>query len=131
MGDRVGVINACKAVLEETKLFKKIYTEPTDIEKERSFPVAWVSLGAESILNGEISSTNYMRSITLNVDIGTKHYTSDTNMDELIDTIFDILRSQYTLNGAAINVSPVTIQNSGGYFHPYAIATLVFNVVIR
>ena len=69
MGKRQDIILAVKQILDDTKLFNKVYTEPTDIEKERSYPIAWISLGAENILDGDISSTCYLRSINLNIDI--------------------------------------------------------------
>ena len=131
MGKRQDIILAVKSILEDTRFFYNIYTEPSDIEKERSFPVAWVSLGQEVILDGSVSTTNYMRTITLNIDLGVKHKTSDFSMDELIDSVFDLIKDEYTLNGTSINLTPTNINNSGGYFHPYALATLVFQVLTR
>jgi len=131
MGKRQDIILAVKEILNDTNLFKKIYTEPTDIENERSFPIAWISLGSENISEGSVSTTNYLRTITLNIDLGTRHHTTDFSMDELIDTIFDLIKDNYTLKGTIINLNPTNIMNSGGHFHPYSLATLVFTALTR
>lgn len=131
MSNRTDIIAAVKDILDDTALFKKVYTEPTDIEKERSFPIAWIDLGAETILDGAISSTCYLRNVELEITIGTRHGSTDSNMNILIDTIFDTLKSQFTLGGTAINCSPMNVFTDRGYFHPYALATITYTVSTR
>ena len=52
-------------------------------------------------------------------------------MDNLIDTVFELIKDEYTLNGSVINSTPINILNAGGYFHPYSLATLIFKVLVR
>jgi len=132
MSSRTEIKHAVMQILEETDLFYEVYDEPTSIEKEKSFPVAWVYIGPEYVQSGDISATNYIRSISLEVTIGSKHQSlKDTTMDEIIDTIFNLLKSNYTLKGTAINVTPTGIITDQGYYHPYAFAALTFNVQMR
>ena len=131
MSTRVEILNAVKELLEDTNLFYKVYTEITDLEKERSFPVAWINLGGEMITDGDISTTCYMRDIDLDITIGTKHKSTDQNMNELLDEIFRLMKDEYTLKGTAINTSPVGITTDRGYFHPYSLATILFKVKTR
>ena len=131
MSKRVEIKNAVIALLESTSQFYKVHKEPTDIEKERSFPVAWVYLGPETILDGAISTTCYMREISLEVTIGVNHNNYDNDMDELIDYVFDFMKDEYTLSGTAINLTPTDIRTDQGYFYPYALATLNFMVTTR
>jgi len=129
---RTNIKNELVNILEELDIFYKVYKENTDIEKEKSFPIAWIYVGPESINDGEMSTTNYMRSITVDITIGTRHQsTADTDMDNLIDLVFDTLKSNYTINGEAINLTPLSIMTDQGFFHPYALATLSFQVLTR
>lgn len=131
MGKRTNLVSAVETILRDTGLFRNIYKEPTDIEKERSFPVAWITVGPEVIQEGEMTSSNYMRVVTLDITIGVKHKTVDTSMNDLVDTIFETMKTEYTLNGAAINLVPIEIMTDRGYFHPYAFASLIFKVWVR
>ncbi len=131
MSTRVDIRNAVISILENTGKFYKVHKEPTDIEKERSFPVAWVNLSSEMILDGAISTTCYMRQVGLEISLGVKHGTPDTDLGELIDYTFNFIKDEFTLNGTAINVTPVDIVTDRGYFHPYAIASLNFLVTTR
>ena len=129
---RTNIKSALVDILEELGIFYKIYKENTDIEKEKSFPIAWVYVGPESISDGEMSQTCYMRSITVEVTIGTKHQSIEsTDMDNLIDLVFNTVKTNYTLNGEAINLTPLSIMTDQGFFHPYALATLSFQVLTR
>jgi len=132
MSSRVEIKNAVIQILEESDLFYKVYPEPTNIEKERSFPVAWVNLGHENIYSGEMTKTNYIRSITLEITIGSKHNSlHDTTMDELVDNVFTLLKSNFTLNKTAINLTPTNIITDEGYYHPYSFVALTFIVQMR
>ena len=128
---RTEILDGLYELLDSSGLFYKVYKEPTDIERERSFPVCWLNVGSESIFDGTISTTNYMREVHIEVTIGTKHRTTDQNMNELIDQVFELVKNRYTLNGKVINVSPTAIYTDRGYFHPYALASLNFEVWIR
>ena len=131
MGKRSDLKTAIIQILTDMNLFFEVYEEPNDIEKIMSFPVAWVNLNSEIIRDGAISTTCYMREIGLEITIGTKHLTTDRNMDEMIDTVFDQLKDEYTLNGTAINLTPIDVRTDQGYFHPFAIASLNFIVTTR
>ena len=131
MSKRVEIKDAVVNLLHNTGKFYKVHKEPTDIEKERSFPVAWVYLGPETVLDGAISTTCYMREISLEVTIGVNHTNFDDDMDELIDFVFDFMKDEYTLSGASINLTPTDIRTDQGYFYPYALATLNFTVTTR
>lgn len=131
MSKRTDLISSVITILEEPGVFYKIYDEPTDIEKERSFPIAWVYLGSEDIGDGDISTTNYFRTINLEVTIGSKHNSTNTSMNDLIDLIFDLMKTHYTLGGEAINVTPISIVTDLGYFHPYALSSINFRVLTR
>jgi len=118
--------------LTDIGIFYKVYKENTDIEKEKSFPIAWVYVGPENISAGDVSTTCYMRTITVEITIGTKHQSIEsTDMDNLIDSVFTTLKSNYTINGSAINLTPISIMTDQGFFHPYALATLSFQVLTR
>lgn len=131
MSKRVDIKNAVISILSTSNLFYEIYPEPNDIEKVMSFPVAWVYLGPEVVLDGCVSSTNYLREISLEITIGTKHLTIDNNMDELIDTVFDLMKSNFTLQGTSINLTPTSVYTDQGYYHPFALAALNFTVTTR
>ena len=131
MGKRTDLINAVYNILDRTGLFYNIYKEPTDIEKERSFPVAWITIGPEFIQDGELTKTSYLRVVSLDITIGVKHGTIDTNMNDLIDTVFETIKDEYTLEGTAINLLPTEIMTDKGYFHPYSLASLIFKVWTR
>jgi len=121
-----------KKILEELDIFYKIYLEPTDVEKEKSFPIAWIQLGSESIGDGDVSASCYMRNISLEIAIGSKHTsTFKPDMDDLLDKVFDALKTNYTINKTVINLIPQTIVTDRGYFHPYSLASLIFTVQIR
>ena len=131
MANRASIKDAVIKILTVSGLFMKILDEPSDVEKERSYPVAWVYLGDEYIRDGCISTTNYMREINLEITIGALHKTTDDNMDTLIDAVFELMRSQFTLQGTAINLTPVDVRTDQGYLHPYALAALNFVVTTR
>jgi hypothetical protein len=123
---------ALKEILEDMDIFYKIYMEPTDIEKEKSFPIAWITLGSESIGDGDLSVTCYMRNVSLEITVGSKHTsTSSMDMDELLDRVFETIKSNYTLNGTIINLAPLSIITDRGYYHPYSLASLMFTLQIR
>jgi len=131
MANRVDIVNAVYDILDGMDIFNKIYKEPTDIEKEKSFPIAWITLGSESIQDGDITNTCYMRVISLEITLGTKHRSTDQHMNELIDLVFDLIKDEYTLNGTVINLIPTDIMTDKGYFHPYALASINFKVWMR
>ncbi len=131
MSTRIEIKSAVVDILTASGLFMKILTEPSDIEKERSYPIVWIYLGDEMILDGAISTTCYMRNITLEITLGAKHLSSDDNMDELIDSVFDLMKSNFTLNGTAINLTPTSVRTDQGYLHPYALAAISFTVTTR
>ena len=131
MGKRTNIINEVVEILSDSTIFYKIYKEPTDIEKEKSFPVAWINLGAEDISDGTVSTTNYFRTIDLEITIGSKHNSTSTDMNDLVDVIFDLMKSNYTLGGQSINVTPISIRTDQGYFHPYAFFTINFRILTR
>jgi len=119
-------------ILTDLGVFYKVYKENTDIEKEKSFPIAWIYVGPENISAGDVSQTCYMRNITVDITIGTKHQSIDsTLLDDLIDLVFDTMKANYTINRTAINLTPLSIMTDQGYFHPYALATLSYNVQTR
>jgi len=129
---RYDIKMATKEILESMEIFYKIYTEPTDIEKERSFPIAWIYLGPESVDDGDISYTNYMRNIDMEITVGSKHSSiGDKDTDMLIDKVFETLKSNFTLNGTAINLTPVSVLTDQGYFHPYALASISYTIQMR
>jgi uncharacterized protein YqgV (UPF0045/DUF77 family) len=131
MSNRTDIINAVSEILEEADIFYKVYKEPTDIEKERSFPVAWIELGQEYVQDADMTKTCSLRVINLEITIGVKHGTLDTNMNTLIDTVFDLIKSEYTLKNTAINLVPMEVVTDRGYFHPYSFASLIFKVWTR
>jgi len=123
---------AVKKLLEDLDIFYRIYIEPTDIEKEKSFPIAWIYLGPENTIDGELTKTNYMRSVSLEITIGVKHLSTDSpDMDLLLDKVYNMLKSNYTLNGTVINLTPTNLTTDQGMFHPYSLASLNYTVLIR
>ena len=129
---RVDVKDAVKSILEDLSVFYKIYTEPTDVEKEKSFPIAWIYLSGENITDGDISYTNYMRNITLEITVGVKHQSvKSIDLDVLIDRVFEAMKTNYTLTNTVINLTPLSVLTDRGMFHPYAFASLTYELQVR
>jgi hypothetical protein len=73
-----------------------------------------------------------MRNVSLEITVGSKHTsTSSMDMDDLLDKVFEAIKSNYTINGTAINLAPLSIVTDRGYFHPYSLASLMFTVQLR
>jgi len=125
------IINAVKDVLEESELFKNIYLSPTLIEKERSFPVAWINLGNEYFNPSAVDNKNFYRKLDLEIILGQKQDRGKDNMNPLLDTVFDIFESNYTINGTVINCTPIRITTDDGYLYPYAISSINYELLVR
>ncbi len=128
---RTNIIAAVKTILEDMHLFKQVYETPTDIQKERSFPVAWINLGDETFDLNAVNTTSHFRNLELEITIGVKQDMGKDNINAAIDSIYSTLESNYTLNGTVINSTPIGIITDQGYFYPHALASITFNLLVR
>ncbi len=128
---RVTVINAVYDILNDLNLFKNIYKMPTNIEKERSFPVAWINLKGETFNPDALNTTSNFRNASLDITIGEKNDRGEDNLNSVIDTVYSTIVDNYTLNGAIINLSPLDIVTDEGYLFPYALASLNFRLMYK
>ncbi len=128
---RTTIITAIYNILDELHLFKNIYKLPTQIDKERSFPVAWINLKGETFGVEATQTTRNFRNASLDITIGQKNDRGEDNLNALIDTVYDTLRKNYTLSGSVINLVPVDIITDEGYLFPYALASLNFTLTYK
>ncbi len=128
---RKTIINAVQTILKDSGLFKNIYLSPTNIQKERSFPVAWINLKNEFFNEDSLTSSNFFRNITLEVILGVKQNYGEDNMNSLLDSVFELLERNYTLDGTIINLTPTQIVTDDGFLVPYAIASITYKLLVR
>lgn len=129
--DRTTIMSAIKTILDNSGYFKTVYTAQTDINKENSFPIAWVLLGNEGIGNKGNNINKSGRSITAFVRLGVKQSRGVDSINPLIDNVYDTLDANNTLNDSCLSCSIVEITTSEGLLYPYEVAEIVLDILIR
>jgi len=128
---RKKIITATKAILDDLEVFKKVHKMPTMIDKERSFPVAWVHLKGEYFQDDSVNTVNNFRHATLDITIGIRCDRGQDNLDDLLDKVYAAIKDNYTLSGTVVNSTPVEIVTDEGYLYPYSLGLISYRIMFR
>lgn len=127
--DRTNILKQAKTIIENLKLFKKVYTAQTQLSKEHLFPICWVLLGDEDFSPATLK-TDY-RTITIIFRIAVKQDKGEDNLNPLIDKIVETLTNNFTLNSSVIKLDIVRVETDEGLLYPYAVADIICESMVR
>ena len=129
--DRSSIILELETILNNSGYFKKVYTALTDINKENSFPIAWILLGNEGIGSEGNTIDISGRIISGYIRLGVKQNRGKDEINPLIDNIYSLLKDNNTLNDSCLKCEIKSITTSEGLLYPYEVAEIVLNILIR
>lgn len=129
MVNRAAILSELKTLLTNLSIFKKIYTASTDIAKESSFPVAWVLLEEERFPDSTLQKT--FRDIYGRIRICVKSNIGEDVLNPILDSVVAALQTNYTLNGACIELQLSAIETDGGVLYPYSIGDVEIRMLAK
>lgn len=129
MGKRGDIVNELKTILTESTLFKKVYTAQTDPAKENSFPVVWALLGDETSSPSSLSTK--FRKPVLTIRILVKNTLGQDALNDIMDSVMDLLSEKYTINGTVINCDYRYSITDDGRTYPLAMVDMVYEILMR